>query len=64
MCDCLSIANAELATHNLRLVTGLDEPQAVVIETAVIDPKARRGRVVCAAFCPFCGSRYAGEERG
>ena len=69
MCDCIERVSADLQRRDLRLVTlqpmtealSLLPPRAVLrIEWLSRSRKTLPG--LTAAFCPFCGVRYAGEE--
>lgn len=72
MCDCVKSLDAALAEHNGRISMALTLSSdmskmgaRVLIATEKLDPKKRKPiPALMAAYCPFCGVKWAYEDDG
>ena len=62
LCNCIELADRELAGRHTRLVCSLalrDSTVRAVVATEVTEAKrGRRAMTVVATYCPFCGKKY------
>lgn len=67
MCDCIPKFNKHLAEHNTEITVPFWTRSGILapfVETRKLD-KNKRGKpkAVIASCCPFCGEKYATEDR-
>lgn len=67
MCDCIALVDAKLKADygaQLDLMLSLSGgPHTVAIHSTLIEKKrGQRAPFISAAYCPFCGEKYGGQE--